>query len=711
MAEAHQAVAFSFTITHEGVNIDYDREVLHLVWQSGVRSIKKRITRIRNNFHNGVYPGSLRSFFVIYVIVASLYFAGIDLSYGLINYFESWIPGEQLAPTVAYIVTCGLYSILAWLGVILLQRYALKLLLMYKGWMFELRGGTGMSTKSKAWLLFVKLLEGQKPLLYSFQYSLPCLPLPSLKDTMQRYLISVQPLCDDEQYARKEKLAKEFQMTIGPKLQKYLWLKSWWSSNYVTDWWEEYVYLRGRSSLMINSNFYGIDALLVHPTRNQAARAANLVYAALLFRKEISNQTLEPIMVQKTVPLCSWQYERLFNTTRIPGLETDRVVHLNDSEHICVYHKGRYFKLSVYHKTRLLRPVELQRQLEKIMQDNSPLQPGEEKLGALTATDRITWATTRDEYFSKGMNKTSLHIIEKAAFCLVLEDTDFEFDPKDPSKLDRFGQLLLHGKGYDRWYDKSFNLVVARNGRVGFNGEHSWADAPILAHLWEFCLAKDFVSLGYTKEGNTVGELTHDLPNPARLKWDIPSHCVDIIESCAISARTLLEDVDLRLYMHDAYGKGVIKKCKVSPDAYIQMALQLAYYRDARKFSLTYEASMTRLFREGRTETVRPVTMESCAWVKAMENPNCSDLNTTSQTPHGQTSLLDLKKYPDHISAGGGFGPVADDGYGVSYIIAGENLIFFHISSKRSSPETDSQRFSRQIEKAMADMKGLIDCQ
>lgn len=33
---------------------------------------------------------------------------------------------------------------------------------------------------------------------------------------------------------------------------------------------------------------------------------------------------------------------------------------------------------------------------------------------------------------------------------------------------------------------------------------------------------------------------------------------------------------------------------------------------------------------------------------------------------------------------------MADDGYGVSYIIAGENLITFHVSSKFSSPETVS---------------------
>ena len=40
------------------------------------------------------------------------------------------------------------------------------------------------------------------------------------------------------------------------------------------------------------------------------------------------------------------------------------------------------------------------------------------------------------------------------------------------------------------------------------------------------------------------------------------------------------------------------------------------------KLCLTYEASMTRLYREGRTETVRPVTMESAAFVRAMCNPS-----------------------------------------------------------------------------------------
>lgn len=36
----------------------------------------------------------------------------------------------------------------------------------------------------------------------------------------------------------------------------------------------------------------------------------------------------------------------------------------------------------------------------------------------------------------------------------------------DPSKLDNYGKILFHGKGYDRWFDKSFTLCIGSNGRV-----------------------------------------------------------------------------------------------------------------------------------------------------------------------------------------------------------------------------------------------------
>lgn len=66
-------------------------------------------------------------------------------------------------------------------------------------------------------------------------------------------------------------------------------------------------------------------------------------------------------MAQGVVPLCSYQYERTFNTTRIPGIQTDRISHLSDSTHIVVYYAGRFFKMPCYYKGKLLNPRELQR--------------------------------------------------------------------------------------------------------------------------------------------------------------------------------------------------------------------------------------------------------------------------------------------------------------------------------------------------------------
>lgn len=92
---------------------------------------------------------------------------------------------------------------------------------------------------------------------------------------------------DDKTHTKMVKLAEEFENGIAKKLQRYLVLKSWWSSNYVADWWEEYVYLRGRYPLMINSNFYGIDAIMLHPTTNQAARAGSIINSLLMFRRQV----------------------------------------------------------------------------------------------------------------------------------------------------------------------------------------------------------------------------------------------------------------------------------------------------------------------------------------------------------------------------------------------------------------------------------------
>jgi len=765
MAEAHSAVAFSFQITHEGWDFNYDREVLNLVFQSGFRSWKKRIGRFRNGLRNGIYPAHIHSLWLAIGVAVGIHFGGYRVPYDLVNTILPYMP----APTVPWqVVASGVVGTGFWLIICYTMRYSLKALFMYKGWMYESRGpGCKLSLRTKLWAAAVKMLKHwNQPSLYSYQSSLPRLPLPSVHDTVQRYLRSIRPLVDDKKYERTVNMASEFEAGISKKLQRYLVLKSWWSTNYVSDWWEEYVYLRGRSALMVNSNFYGIDAIFMHPTNNQAARAASVVQLLLNFRRQVERQELEPVMVQGLVPLCSWQYERIFNTVRVPGLETDKIIHYQDSNHIVVLYKGCYYKVVIYYKGRLLKACEIQLQIENILNSTATPLPGEERLAALTAWNRTKWAEVRQSIFSRGTNKVSLFLIESAAFVMSLDTEPYEFEIEHPEKLDQSGQKLLHGNGHNRWFDKSFTLCVGTNGRVGFNAEHTWADAAVMSHLWEFIITEEGDTCRYKEDGSCVGTPEFTPPMPVRLNWDLDNtKALEVIEQAYNDAQLIIKDIDLRILVHNQYGKGLMKKCRLSPDAFIQMALQLAYYRDAGKFSLTYEASMTRLFREGRTETVRPCTIESSAWVKAMEDPMSNATErvrllkdacdrhqlgyqdamcgkgidrhlfclyvvsryleiespflkevlsepwrlSTSQTPHGQTSKMDLKKHPNCISAGGGFGPVADDGYGVSYIVAGEDIIFFHISSKLSCPTTSSEKFAQQICKALDDIKRLFE--
>ncbi|XP_004393866.1 PREDICTED: carnitine O-palmitoyltransferase 1, liver isoform isoform 4 [Odobenus rosmarus divergens] len=688
MAEAHQAVAFQFTVTPDGIDLRLSHEALKQIYLSGLHSWKKKFIRFKNGIITGVYPASPSSWLIVVVGVMSTMYAKIDPSLGIIAKINRTLDttvqgcGHCMSSQTKNVVSGILFGTGLWVALIVTMRYSLKVLLSYHGWMFAQHGK--MSRATKIWMSVVKIFSGRKPMLYSFQTSLPRLPVPAVKDTVNRYLESVKPLMKESDFKRMTVLAEDFAVSLGPKLQWYLKLKSWWATNYVSDWWEEYIYLRGRGPLMVNSNYYAMDLLYILPTQIQAARAGNAIHAILLYRRRLDREEIKPIfLLGSTVPLCSAQWERMFNTSRIPGEETDTIQHIRDSKHIAVFHKGRYFKVWLYHDGRL--------------------------------------------------------------YAL-------------------YAKSLLHGRCFDRWFDKSFTFIVFKNGKIGMNAEHSWADAPIVAHLWEYVLATDSFQLGYAEDGHCKGDPNPNIPYPTRLQWDIPEECQEVIETSLNSANILANDVDFYSFPFHTFGKGLIKKCRTSPDAFVQLALQLAHYQDMGKFCLTYEASMTRLFREGRTETVRSCTTESCNFVLAMVDPTqtveqrlklfkiASEKHqhlyrlamtgsgidrhlfclyvvskylavdspflkevlsepwrlSTSQTPQQQVELFDLERNPEYVSSGGGFGPVADDGYGVSYILVGENLISFHISSKFSSPETDSHRFGKYLKQAMTDIISLF---
>lgn len=83
------------------------------------------------------------------------------------------------------VALCTCEAVCGWVALSYLQRYTLKALLMYKGWMFDPHGHQSMLTKT--WAVGLKLVTlFTRPQLYSYQSSLPKLPVPALKDTCRR---------------------------------------------------------------------------------------------------------------------------------------------------------------------------------------------------------------------------------------------------------------------------------------------------------------------------------------------------------------------------------------------------------------------------------------------------------------------------------------------------------------------------------------------
>lgn len=72
-----------------------------------------------------------------------------------------------------------------------------------------------------------------------------------------------------------------------------------------------------------------------------------------------------------------------------------------------------------------------------------------------------------------------------------------------------------------------------------------------------------------------------------------------------------VNSLEMNYMLNNVLTKGFCKTHKVSPDAILQLGIQLAYFRQNGDYVGTYESCSTAAFKHGRTETIRPCTMDT----------------------------------------------------------------------------------------------------
>ena len=212
-----------------------------------------------------------------------------------------------------------------------------------------------------------------------------------------------------------------------------------------------------------------------------------------------------------------------------------------------------------------------------------------------------------------------------------------------------------------------------------------------------------------------------------------------------IEFQDLIERHDLSTLTFRLGGKKMIKSFKISPDAFAQLAIQLAYYRMFGVLRATYEPLSMRSYRHGRTETVRVVSNESKAFVEAMDNTHLTGhqlvhllraagtqhvkyIKTAAKGKGCDRHLWGLRQcilpneempaiFKDplywstsnwHVSTsnlsndlfdGWGWGEVVSDGLGVAYS-TNSNVLLYNVTSGRGF----AKQFCTSIEQALLDM-------
>lgn len=596
------------------------------------------------------------------------------------------------------------------------------------------------SCRFKSTSSYQYIQKSSLPMLH-FQRSLPRLPIPALEKTCERYLNAQKPLLSESEFSKTSKLVQEFQKGDAPQLQSFLidTDKSNKHTSYISKPWFD-MYLSDRAPLPLNYNPF----LSFRPDEREGfndpvIRASNLVISSIRFMRSLRENVLEPEVFHlnpaksdtekfrkvvklvpnfiatyvayafKAFPLDMSQYQGLFEATRIPEVGKDRIQRSSNSKHLVVFINGHPFSVDVLDSQgNLEEPSVIYARLSHVYAMGSQLQQSEYPLGALTTENRDTWANIRKHLVQIG-NQDALNTIDSALFCLCF-DSNSSFDEKNPVPIMR-EQLF---ESTNRWYDKSFSLYVAKDGTSAVNFEHSWGDGVAVLRyfneVYKDTTANSFVHPQTVKAQDDLKKSVHHIP--IALDETAKTGILNAVKNHSKIAQNL----DMN-FLYSTITRDSCKQTKTSPDSVMQLAFQLAYFKQHQKFVATYESCSTAAFKHGRTETVRPCTNETRKFCESISsgksNPKelrvmldaCSKTHNqlTKEAAMGQgfdrhlfglrhTAKLnglpvpEVFKDPNYAAINhnilststlsapgllaGGFGPVVRDGYGVGYNIS-----------------------------------------
>lgn len=179
---------------------------------------------------------------------------------------------------------------------------------------------------------------------------------------------------------------------------------------------------------------------------------------------------------------------------------------------------------------------------------------------------------------------------------------------------------VMGGDCCNRWADKSSTQIFFKNGLSGASCDHTPMDGFCTAVITHYVTNSLNECKGVFDGENRFREFNR----PERLEFHVNDKIFNEIEKAKNTFRENTESVSVTIKFFDGFGKASLKGHKFHPEAIVQIALQLAYYRMYGKPASTYVTATTRRYFHGRTETCRACFPENVDFAKAVIDGSAS---------------------------------------------------------------------------------------
>lgn len=544
--------------------------------------------------------------------------------------------------------------------------------------------------------------------------SLPRLPVPTVAATLNRYRESISHLKKKESVEKHLRVVDAFETNFGHTLNLEILEADRKSAadgsypfSYIERIWDDsYLGCRDPSPVNISAAF----SLKDQRFGSQQAAAAKISFAIVNWIRRAATIGVESDGVDLS------QLQHQFCCSRVPGVERDSFTQSPtfESNLITVLHDGHvYLVKTAGADGTLLSESVLESAFAHILTITRP-DDHPAPVSVLTSGKRSDWAASFTELMRHPENEALLKCIQHSAVVVCLDSQGWSTD-------EEVQKAMLCGgpeECENRWYDKH-QIIISKNGQVAFNFEHAFSDGL----SWCKWIKEILLPITDAKCSSVIPE---SLVQPALFTFG--KSFAPRIRSAKADVKALIDSVEVASATLPV-GKKMLKKAKMSPDAFAQMVFHSAFFALRGKIAPTYESCSTNKFFHGRTETMRTATSDMHKLIQAVES-NSMDLRpimTKTQTTHIQIAkhagagegcdrhLLALKKRAE-LRGGDAmnlfneelysysntwlmstsnvsmpflefftFGPVAADGFGIGYIID-EDCMRVCITSLKASP-------------------------